>query len=243
MIAERKGRTSMPIRKDQELLSRMLSTPIIEQRQAVTPMPEPPQPVALQPAQPAPRAPMPTGPSPIPPPTIVRGLYRRVGTTLALVGAAAVGSLIWYYSGIFTLSFLGTTFRDMAHLIEASPWWQVWLIPLAISAMELFLWPRRERRPGIFAIRLLLWLLMLAFDVLTTARGMLTILQTQDVVLPITPSERQWIEYGLALAIGMAFAYLPERIARWVLTDLWAIWLAPIWRWFKRLLDSRGASA
>lgn len=105
------------------------------------------------------------------------GSTTGMGTTLALLGAGVVAGLIWYFSGLFTLDYLTDTFLPFAALIAGSPWWQVWLIPSGISAMELFLWPRRERRLGIFIIRLILWSVMLAFDVLTTYRGMLPILR------------------------------------------------------------------
>jgi hypothetical protein len=40
--------------------------------------------------------------------------------------------------------------------------------------------------------------------------------------------------YGLSGGLGFAFAYLPEKIARWVLSDLWNLWLTPVWRWLRR---------
>lgn len=169
---------------------------------------------------------------PLPPPTAIRGLYRRIGTTIALAGAALIGGLMWYYGGICSLDYLGDTFALIAAFIRQTTWWQHWWIPLVISAIEIFLWPRRERRWPIFLLRLILWLAVLAFDVFTTGRGLLPIIAPQVGIADTTT--HQWVSIGLSGGIGFAFAYLPEKIARWVISDLWNLWLAPIWRWVRR---------
>ncbi|NTV64793.1 MAG: hypothetical protein HGA65_14870, partial [Oscillochloris sp.] len=100
-----------------------------------------------------------------------------------------------------------------------------------ISAIEIFLWPRRERRWAIFLLRLVLWVAVLAFDVFTTGRGLLAIIQPQIVIADATV--QRWLSVGLSGGLGFAFAYLPEKIARWVLSDLWNLWLTPVWRWVR----------
>jgi hypothetical protein len=169
---------------------------------------------------------------PLPPPTAIRGWYRRVGTSIALLGAALIGGLMWYYGGICSLDYLGDTFAVIATFIRNTTWWQHWWIPLVISAIEIFLWPRRERRWAIFLLRLVLWLAVLAFDVFTTGRGLLAIIQPQIVIADATV--QRWLSIGLSGGLGFAFAYLPEKIARWVLSDLWNLWLTPVWRWVRR---------
>ena len=154
-----------------------------------------------------------------------------------------MAGLIWYFSGIFTLDYLRDMFPQLAPVMAESPWWQVWLIPLSISAMELFLWPHRERRLGIFSIRLILWGAMLAFDVLTTYRGILPIVRQQDLPFVLVADWRWWLDHGTSLLIGAVFAYLPERTIRWVLADLWALWGAPIWRRLHRWLDNPGSGS
>lgn len=171
---------------------------------------------------------------PLPPPTAIRGTYRRIGTTLALIGASLIGALMWYYGGVFSLDYLGDTFAPIAALVARTPWWQHWWIPVLISAVEIFLWPRRERRASIFILRLLLWLAVLAFDVLTTVRGVLPVLASVGLPALNQAGERQWLAYGISGAFGIAFAYLPEKIARWVLSDLWNLWVAPLWRRLRR---------
>lgn len=171
---------------------------------------------------------------PLPPPTAIRGAYRRVGTSIALAGAALLGGLMWYYGGVFSLDYLADTFAPIAALVQRTPWWQHWWIPVLISAVEIFLWPRRERRVAIFVLRLLLWLAVLAFDVLTTMRGLLPVLEGVGLSAVDTAGKRQWLAYVLSGALGLAFAYLPEKIARWVLSDLWNLWITPLWRRLRR---------
>lgn len=171
---------------------------------------------------------------PLPPPTAIRGAYRRIGTSIALAGAALIGGLMWYYGGVFSLDYLGDTFTAVGAFIQRTPWWQHWWIPVLISAVEIFLWPRRERRLTIFLLRLGLWLAVLAFDVLTTMRGLLPVLANLGLVVVTETGQRQWLAYGISAALGIAFAYLPEKIARWVLSDLWNLWVTPLWRRLRR---------
>lgn len=163
-------------------------------------------------------------------PPLLRGLYRRVGTTIALLGAALIGGLMWYYGGVFTLDYLSDTFAALAALFAGGPWWYAWWIPLVVSAIELFLWPRRERRRLIAAVRLLLWLAVLAFDVLTTVRGLVPVVRALVGPAVTETDLGRGVLLGGCVAVGVLFAFLPETIARWVIGDLWALWVAPLWR-------------
>lgn len=228
----------MPFRISDPELEQLLATPI---EAAEAPVGAPHQPAAA----PAPRVHdrLLAGSMPASPPLALRGLYRRLGTTIAFGGAAVVGALIWYFGGLFTLDYLADTFDEIAAFVAAAPWWQSWSIPVAVSAMELFLWPRRERRPHVFLIRLSLWLFILAFDILTTHRGVLPVISRQELPLPLSAEQRLWLNHSISLVLGAAFAYLPEKIARWVLADLWVMWGAPVWRVIKRGLDPQRSSA
>lgn len=171
---------------------------------------------------------------PLPPPTAIRGWYRRIGTSIALIGAALIGGLMWYYGGVFTLDFLSATIAQVGALVRGTPWWQHWWIPLVISAIEIFLWPRRERRIAIWLLRLGLWLAVLAFDVLTTMRGVLPGISHQALPFLRDPEVRRWLDLGVSGGVGVACAYVPEKIARWVLSDLWNLWVAPLIRRLRR---------
>jgi hypothetical protein len=218
-----KERTHMPFRQQDQ-------PPIaLEVRELLVEEPPPP----MEPKRRRPRQVVIDDP-PLPPPAAIRGWYRRIGTSIALLGAALLGGLMWYYGGVFTLDFLGDTFSQLGAFLRSATWWQQWWIPLVISAVEIFLWPRRERRLMIWLLRLGLWLGVLAFDVYTTARGLLPVVARQEVVRLADPATQRWVEIGISGAIGVAFAYLPEKIARWVLSDLWNLWVAPLRRWLRR---------
>ncbi len=139
---------------------------------------------------------------------------------------------MWYYGAICSLDYLGDTFSLIAAFIQQTPWWQHWWIPFLISAIEIFLCPHRERRWSIFPLRLILWSIVLAFDIFTTGRGLMPIIAPQ-IAMTNLPSH-EWISIGLSGSIGFAFAYLPEKIVRWVLSDLWNLWIVPLRRWLRR---------
>lgn len=239
----------MPVRTfDPELLE-LLTRPIEASAAPAEPAPLPapeawePQARAASAAEVAAPPPAAGWSLPIAVPNLARAAYRRVGTTIAFLGAAGIGALIWYFGGVFTLDFLADTVPSLAAWMAAAPVWQVWSIPVAVSAMELFLWPRRERRLVVLGIRLSLWLAVLVFDVLTTHRGVLPVISRQLIPMPLSEPWRLGIDHGVSLLLGGAFAYLPEKIARWVLGDLWALWVAPIGRMLRRGLDRRARSA
>jgi hypothetical protein len=48
---------------------------------------------------------------------------------------------------------------------------------------------------------------------------------------------RKIFDFLVTIEIGLAIAYMPEKIARWVLGDLWNMWIAPVWRWIKRFFS------
>ncbi|NJM07379.1 hypothetical protein HC891_16130 [Candidatus Gracilibacteria bacterium] len=220
----------MPVRK-RFFLARPKASPsaAAPEPELSTPLPQAPEPVRA----PRPRREVIDDP-PLPPPTAIRGLYRRIGTTLALIGATLIGSLMWYYGGVFSLDYIGDTFAPVGAFIQRSPWWQHWWLPVLISAIEIFLWPRRERRLPIFLLRLGLWLAVLAFDVLTTVRGLLPVLAGVGLTNLEPVADRLWVTYSISGLFGLAFAYLPEKIARWVISDLWNLWVVPTWRRIRR---------
>ena len=161
-------------------------------------------------------------------------LYRRFGTTLALCGAGVLGGLIWYYSSIYTLDYLADTFVHVAQFARSEPQWKAFLIPATVSAIEIFLWPQRERRFEVFVLRLLVWLFILFGDIFTTWRGVLPLIQSAKLPFELNVNERGIFDGGVSFIIGGMFAFLPEKILRWVLHDMWELWLAPLVRWFTR---------
>ncbi|NJO82514.1 MAG: hypothetical protein HC828_06600 [Blastochloris sp.] len=228
----------MPIRLPFSRPKRRVTSRTLEPQERPVPEPAPPDAAA---ASDSPRAMRPTRTrreidedEPIPPPTAIRGWYRRIGTSIALIGAALIGGLMWYYGGVFTLDFLGDTITWLGAFMRTAPWWQFWWIPLVVSTIEIFLWPRRERRMLIWSLRLGLWLAVLAFDVYTTMRGVETLIAGQLTPLIDNTDVARWVVIGVSGVVGLVFAYVPEKIARWVLSDLWNLWIAPLLRWIRR---------
>lgn len=181
---------------------------------------------------------------PLPPPPIIRGIYNRLGMTVALFVAGTIGTMMWYFASGFTLDYLHTVPAFAAFFGKH---WLQWLVPIGMSAAELFLWPQREYRLRIWALRMVLWLIVLGFDIVTTNFGVSPwiLSWTWNTWIQDTtqlPYRSIWNTL-VGLEIGLAFAYLPEKIVRWVLTDLWSMWAAPIWNWYKKELARRTAEA
>ncbi|HEU4327361.1 MAG TPA: hypothetical protein VFS21_29760 [Roseiflexaceae bacterium] len=182
---------------------------------------------------------------PLPPPPILRSVYDRVGMTLAMLGAGVLGMLLWYFSADFTLDFLRGTFPAFVRFFADH--WMQWLVPIGISAGELFLWPEKEYRPRVWALRLALWSLFLGFDIVTTNFGVSPWIKswTWNSWIQDSPqfAYRLIWETLVSLEIGLALAYLPEKIIRWVLADLWSMWIAPAWNWYKNKREQERRAA
>lgn len=153
---------------------------------------------------------------------VVHNVYELVGTTVGLVFSLTIGLGLWIAGAWCTLQFLA----DLGLGLATWGYWQ-WLVPLGISGAELFLWPRSRRRvmPG------LMFLAVLAFDVGTTYAGFVAIAGGR--VLPIfagihLPSSGPGLAV-LGVAAGLLCAFGPERIARWVVGDLYVLWSGRLW--------------
>ncbi len=147
----------------------------------------------------------------------VGGLYDKLGLTLALIGSLAVSALIWYAGAYFTLWFL-----ERAGLALAGAGAVKWLIPAAITAGQLWLWPRANSPWQ----SLLVFLGFLAFDVGTSWGGFTNWAAGRRIEMFsgfTIPNNGLWL-HGLALICGLGFAFLPEKIARWALGELRRTW-------------------
>lgn len=161
--------------------------------------------------QTAPNKPRSTSPRPL------SGLYDKIGMTLALVAALAVAALLWYAGAWFTLWFL-----ERAGLALAGAGALRWLIPAALTAGQLWLWPRANSPWQ----SLLLFLGFLGFDVGTSWGGFTSWGAGRRVELFngfTIPKDGPWLN-GIALVLGLTFAFLPEKIARWALGELRRVW-------------------
>ena len=161
-------------------------------------------------------APKPTPRRPRAAPARLGDLYARVGKSVALLGFLALAGLLWYAGASFTLAFLQTWYPvSRLGLLQ-------WLIPLAITTTEVFLWPRW--RTSLF--QWLGFLAVLLFDVGTTVSGLLPLLAGRQVDLFggfQLPTVGVWL-YTVAVAGGLLLAYGPEKLGTWALRDLYGLW-------------------
>lgn len=76
-------------------------------------------------------------------PAPLSAAYERLGRSVALLGALAVALGLWIAGAFFTLQFLTRMGVPLTVLGSLQ-----WLIPVVISAAELFFWPQRGSRPS-----------------------------------------------------------------------------------------------
>jgi|GEM_PF-2118646 len=145
------------------------------------------------------------------------GLYDKVGQTIALGMALALALGIWLVGAKFTLDFLASMGVNLASLSYGQ-----WLIPLAISASELWLWPKGSSIWQRWAV----WLGVLLFDVGSSWAGFTEWAGGRYVPLfaGFTMPSEGFPLHGLALVLGLAFAFLPEKIGRWAVSELRTLW-------------------
>lgn len=143
------------------------------------------------------------------------GLYDRVGLSLALSLGLAVAGLLWLAGAFFTLQFL----KGMGVALAGAGVAQ-WLIPAAITAGELWLWPRASTRPQQTA----LFLLILAFDVGTSLIGLVTWAAGRTIPNVGTLPAAGWGLWAGALVVSLVCAFWPEKLGRWSVSELLKAW-------------------
>jgi hypothetical protein len=144
-------------------------------------------------------------------------LRGRLGDTAAALGALALAAALWYAGAYFTLVCL----RQLGLPVDALGPWQ-WLIPAAASAIELCWWP--DRRLG--AYQLATFGAVAALDLGSTLYGVTT--WARGRALPLgtgiaVPEDGAGLIVPAA-AVSVVLTLLPERLARWALRELIAIW-------------------
>lgn len=157
-----------------------------------------------------------TSRQPRPAPAMLGDLYSRLGRSMALCGFLALSSLLWYAGAFFTLSFL-----EHWYSVSRLGLFQ-WLIPMAITTIEVFLWPRWSGFPA----QWLGFLSVLLFDVGTTVSGLMPLIAGRAVdlfggfSLPVAGLSL----YTLSIAGGLLLAYGPEKLGKWALSELYSLW-------------------
>lgn len=175
----------------------------------ILPIPQTSQPAEAEPAsQPAKRTTMPR--------KINMDTYNKVGYTVALLGAAASAILLWVIGANYTLEGL-QLFGIKAEGVE---WWA---LPLIVTAIELWLMPKRSSKPLI----IIFFLIILAFDVLTSWYGLN--LDLAGRTLPLATGltlPRGGIAFHVSMiALSLAFAFIPEKLAKVAIKEAGVTWL------------------
>jgi hypothetical protein len=144
-------------------------------------------------------------------------LYDRGQDTIAYSTGLAVAFGLWLAGAHFTLQFLVGIGVNLAGLS-----WGQWLIPIAITACQLRLWPST----GSTWHRWGLWLAVLAFDIGTSCGGIAKTAagRSFDIFSGVTLPTSGALLWGLAMGVAVLFAFIPEKLARWSGAELLAVW-------------------
>ena len=143
------------------------------------------------------------------------GAYDKAGQSLAYFASGLLSIALWYAGAYFTIAAL------KSFGINASgPVW--WLIPGAITVIEIWLMPRagvRWQAVSFFAVVLLADVLSSWYGVVATLGGRFLPLGAGWTI----PESGPALQIG-AIAISLIFAFMPERLARWSISELWKVW-------------------
>ena len=144
-------------------------------------------------------------------------LYDQTLESLAYIASFIMAAGLWIAGAFFTLVFL----ENAGLPVNVLSWGQ-WAIPLLVSAVELKLWPQRGRGPQ----RLLVWLVVLAFDIGTSWAGAASWGAGRhfNIFSGITlPSGGAGLAL-FALTLGLVFAFVPEKLGKWAVRELRTLW-------------------
>jgi hypothetical protein len=138
--------------------------------------------------------------------------YETILARVAILAALAIIGWLWYLGGTYTLAFLklrGTPLESWGIL--------AWLIPLAITGLEIGVFAARSRIPALWIV----WAGVLLFDIFTTAAGVLAdppVAAIAGVAL-VMSNPSAWLLAGI---FGTALALGPEPAARSLVRELLA---------------------
>lgn len=133
------------------------------------------------------------------------GLYK-----VALLVALVLVASLWYIGGAFTLGTLGSWGLPIV------AWGLLaWLIPLGITALEIGTLAGRARIPMLW----LIWAAVLAFDIATSAIGLLDWADGRKLFTMVF-SSTDGTSAAICGLVGIAIALVPEPTARALLKEL-----------------------
>lgn len=140
--------------------------------------------------------------------------YDKTGSTIAYIASFGLGAALWLAGAYFTIV------AARAFNIPTGPF--IWLLPLAITTVELWLMPRR----GVGWQSVAIFLVILGFDVLTSWYGLVEVMAGRRLPLGAgwtVPQGGAALHVG-AIILGLGFAFLPEKLGRWAAAEVWGLW-------------------
>lgn len=162
-------------------------------------------PIAVPPAQPPAQPVAPSRPRRASGTAYTTGLYK-----VALLVALALVASLWYIGGAFTLATLASWGLPIV------AWGLLaWLIPLGITALEIGTLAGRARIPMLW----LIWAAVLAFDIATSAIGLLEWANGRKLFTFVFSSTDN-TSAAICGLVGIAIALVPEPTARALLKEL-----------------------
>ena len=143
-------------------------------------------------------------------------LYNKIGYSIALIFAVVIGAWLWYLGALYTLK--GLTFFGINATSLA--WW---LLPLAITAAELWLLPKKSSKP----LMIIIFIAVLSFDVLTSWYGLIADLAGKSLPLAtgITLPKDGAVMHGAMIILSLSFAFMPEKLFKTAINELKEQWL------------------
>jgi magnesium-transporting ATPase (P-type) len=142
-------------------------------------------------------------------------LYDKIMNKIGLSLGVLLCIILWGTGGYFTLVWLrslGLPVQVFGSPVILTIWW---LIPLGITILEVGLDPERspyENRHSFWA-----WIVILGFDTLATAAGIVSMIQGKNIASQTIEWYTAWL---IGIFVGLVLARYPEKFGRGLWRDL-----------------------
>lgn len=143
-------------------------------------------------------------------------MYDKIGYSVALIFAVVIGAWMWYLGALYTLKGLAFFGINATNVV----WW---FLPLAITAAELWLLPKKTSKP----LMIIIFLAVLSFDILTSWHGLIADLAGKSLPLAagITLPKDGTVMHIMMIVLSLSFAFMPEKLFKTAINELKEQWL------------------
>jgi hypothetical protein len=138
--------------------------------------------------------------------------YEQLLTKAAFVLALAIIAGVWWAGAYATIVWLG----NLGVAVDAAGA-AAWVLPLSVTVIESGTLAARSRLPWLWAV----WVAVLAFDVVTTASGLLSVAAGRPVFDHLMTTSDPTSQ-ALASVAGLVIALAPEPAGRAIWHELWS---------------------